>query len=272
MGPDRVPVRTRSRYPGLRRSRREGTAPQLAHTFPRRSTPAPVGQTSGTGLVTQSRAHLTRSALLQRAAEEFDRHGYVLATLTAISGKSDTTKGGLYFHFPTKEDLARAVIDEGFRRLEQACAQRMAAHSGALKTLIDFSYVLADHGRDDPMLRAAFRLLVEIGDYRGGGPPSIFETWILHCRNLILAASQEGDLRAGIAPDELAEVLVEMAYGARVLAVATGAADSPAHRVTAGWSLLLPALTEPAAAVYFRQFAARRSLTTSPRGTESTGS
>ncbi|ELB88219.1 TetR family transcriptional regulator [Rhodococcus wratislaviensis IFP 2016] len=225
--------------------------------------------------MTQRRAHLTRSALLQRAAEEFDRHGYVLATLNAISGKSSTTKGGLYFHFPTKEDLARAVIDEGFRRFERACAQRMAMHSRALETLIDLSYVLADHGRDDPVLRAAFRLLFEIGDYRGGGggAPSIFETWTLHCRNLIRRAGVEGDLRAGIEPDELAEVLVEMAYGARVLAAATGTLDCPTHRITAGWTLLLPALTEPAAETYFRQFAARRTSTTvSPRGMEPTAS
>ncbi|WP_054247526.1 ScbR family autoregulator-binding transcription factor [Rhodococcus opacus] len=224
--------------------------------------------------MTQRRAHLTRSALLQRAAEEFDRHGYVLATLNSISGKSSTTKGGLYFHFPTKEDLARAVIDEGFRRFERACAQRMATHFRALETLIDLSYVLAAYGRDDPLLRAAFRLLFEIGDYRGSREaPSIFETWTLHCRNLILAAGEEGDLRAGIDPDELAEVLVEMAYGARVLAAATGALDSPTHRITAGWALLLPTLTEPAAATYFRQFAGRRTPTTlSPRGMEPTAS
>ena len=224
--------------------------------------------------MTQRRAHLTRSALLQRAAEEFDCHGYVHATLNAISGKSYTTKGGLFFHFPTKEHLARAVIDEGFRRFERACAQRMATHSRALETLIDLSYVLADYGRDDPLVRAAFRLLFEIGDYRGDrAAPSIFETWTLHCRNLALRAGEEGDLRVGIDPDELAEVLVEMAFGARVLVTATGALDSPTHRVTTGWTLLLPTLTDPAAETYFRQFAARRTSTTvSPRGMEPTAS
>ncbi|MDT2009992.1 TetR/AcrR family transcriptional regulator [Rhodococcus opacus] len=223
--------------------------------------------------ITQMRARLTRNELLQRAAEEFDRHGYVHATVDAISGHSRTTKGCLYFHFTSKEALARGVIDEGFARFERACAQRLTMHTRAFEALIALSHVLADYGRDDPTLRAAFRLLFEIGDYRGGGEaPTVFEAWTLQCRNLVRRALEEGDLRAGTDPDALAEVLVEMAYGARVLAAATGALDDLPRRVTAAWRRLLPTLVNPDAETYFLQFAERRTPTDPRRGGQPTSS
>ncbi|MDJ0419801.1 TetR family transcriptional regulator [Rhodococcus opacus] len=50
----------------------------------------------------QRRAQLTRTTILARAAEQFDRHGYTHAALHEIAGVSHATKGGLYFHFRSK--------------------------------------------------------------------------------------------------------------------------------------------------------------------------
>lgn len=64
----------------------------------------------------QKRAIATRQAVLVAAAEVFNRMGYVNAGLQEIISESGVTKGSLYFHFSSKEQLARAVIDEGCAR------------------------------------------------------------------------------------------------------------------------------------------------------------
>src|SRR5919205_820960 len=64
----------------------------------------------------QLRARATRLATLTAAAEHFARHGYHATSLDSVLADSGGTKGALYFHFASKEALARAVIAEMLRR------------------------------------------------------------------------------------------------------------------------------------------------------------
>ncbi|UZG59622.1 TetR/AcrR family transcriptional regulator [Rhodococcus opacus] len=195
--------------------------------------------------------------MLHRAGEEFAEHGYVHTTLRSITDASRATRGSLYFHFASKQNLARAVIDEGLARFQSACAQPLRAHNRAVEALIEFTYALAGYGHGDPAIRAAFRLVLEIGDYRGTDRLSIFDTWTAQCRHLLNQAIAEGDLHEDADPYELGPLLVQIAYGVR-LQTTDKATDLLPHPMTVAWQLLLPALTDPANAQYLRQFAARR--------------
>src|SRR5919205_2789724 len=64
----------------------------------------------------QLRAQATRLAILTAAAEHFARHGYHATSLERVLADSGGTKGALYFHFASKEALARAVIAEMVQR------------------------------------------------------------------------------------------------------------------------------------------------------------
>nr|WP_271211686.1 ScbR family autoregulator-binding transcription factor [Rhodococcus wratislaviensis] len=209
-------------------------------------------------VVMQKRAQITRDTVLQHAAREFASQGYVHATLNGIIGSSGTTKGALHFHFSSKETLARAVIDEGLTRFERTYAQRIESHSRAFELLIEISYAMAGYGRDDHVIRAAFRLVTEIGDYRGGSRTVAFDNWITTCRELARRALTEGDLRDDSDPDELGLLLVHMAYGIRLLSEASENPDHLLEGIATSWQLLLPALVDAPKEEYFRQFAARR--------------
>jgi AcrR family transcriptional regulator len=200
--------------------------------------------------------------VVHRAAEEFVRHGYTDATVQDIVDGVGVTKGGIYCHFKSKEQLARAVIDAGFTRLDQICAERMNTHTSAAEALIEFTYALAaDHS--DPVIAAAFRLVLEIGDYRGTAPAPVFDGWAQTCRDLVRRADAEGDFRGDVDPDELALFLVEAAYSVR-LQVLPGHAAGSAQQIPVMWRLLLPGLTDPATGRYLCQFAARRTRPTDP--------
>ena len=58
----------------------------------------------------QERARRTRAAIIRSAAVEFGKSGYAAASLNRILEGSRATKGAMYFHFDSKEDLARAVL------------------------------------------------------------------------------------------------------------------------------------------------------------------
>ena len=60
----------------------------------------------------QERAIRTRQVILEAAGAVFDEHGYAATTISMVLERAAVTKGALYFHFPSKESLAQAVLDE----------------------------------------------------------------------------------------------------------------------------------------------------------------
>jgi TetR/AcrR family transcriptional repressor of nem operon len=54
----------------------------------------------------------TRESLLDAAAQEIHQHGFQAASLKRILENTGFTKGALYHHFPTKQALGYAVVEE----------------------------------------------------------------------------------------------------------------------------------------------------------------
>jgi AcrR family transcriptional regulator len=54
----------------------------------------------------------TRRALLDAAAQAFEERGFAEASLDDIAGAARLTKGALYHHFASKQELFRAVFEE----------------------------------------------------------------------------------------------------------------------------------------------------------------
>ncbi len=54
----------------------------------------------------------TRERLLDAAMQEIHLHGFQAASLSRILENTGLTKGALYHHFPTKQALGYAVVDE----------------------------------------------------------------------------------------------------------------------------------------------------------------
>ncbi|MEU1409958.1 helix-turn-helix domain-containing protein, partial [Streptomyces sp. NPDC005728] len=61
-------------------------------------------------MVLQERAVRTRRAILVAAAGVFAEVGFEAATIAEILQRAGVTKGALYFHFASKQELAQAVL------------------------------------------------------------------------------------------------------------------------------------------------------------------
>jgi TetR/AcrR family fatty acid metabolism transcriptional regulator len=74
----------------------------------------------------------TRERILAAALEVFAGKGYHRALVDDIVRASGTSKGAVYHHFPTKEALFLALVDEFAQRLALAVATAISRRQGAL--------------------------------------------------------------------------------------------------------------------------------------------
>ncbi|MDG4668517.1 TetR/AcrR family transcriptional regulator [Mycobacterium sp. 236(2023)] len=75
----------------------------------------------------ERRLEQTRSVLLDAAEEVFAEKGFTPATLDDIARTAGYTKGAIYKHFTTKEDLFLAVSDRYWRRYFDNFAEVMSS-------------------------------------------------------------------------------------------------------------------------------------------------
>ncbi len=80
----------------------------------------------------ESSRSATRERILDAALEVFAGKGYHRALVDDIVRASGTSKGAVYHHFPTKEALFLALVDEFAERLAAAVSSAIAGRQGAL--------------------------------------------------------------------------------------------------------------------------------------------
>ncbi|MEU0086105.1 ScbR family autoregulator-binding transcription factor [Streptomyces sp. NPDC006274] len=186
----------------------------------------------------QERAERTREALLRAAAETFDESGYAGAGLNRILARAGVTTGAMYFHFKSKEDLARAVI------VEQAAELDFPRDHAGLQQLLDMCQYLAVEMQDNVLFRAGVRLAVEqneaeLLDY------SIYDWWADQFREQLVKAREKGQLLPDVDEAAFAQVLVGAYTGTQIMArLSSGRADLP-ERIGTMWRCLLPAIAPP---------------------------
>jgi AcrR family transcriptional regulator len=73
------------------------------------------------------KSDVTRTRILDAAAEVFRDKGYPGARLSDIADLADTQAGSLYYHFDSKEQLAEEVLAIGVDRISLAVAAATAA-------------------------------------------------------------------------------------------------------------------------------------------------
>ena len=185
------------------------------------------------------RAARTRETILDAAAEVFDRNGYPGAGLAEILDTAGVTKGALYFHFASKEELARAII------ADQVIADAAPDTDGpALQHLIDLTFRIGQRLIRNVRARAAVRLAIEHASFT---VPLVepYVEWIRIVRALLTRAGENGELRPGVDPDQVAHLLVGAFTGVQLTSeVLTGRKDL-SQRLTEMWAALLPGLVTP---------------------------
>ncbi|MEU9164178.1 ScbR family autoregulator-binding transcription factor [Streptomyces sp. NPDC048424] len=197
----------------------------------------------------QERSERTRRRLVHAAAEMFHRNGYASATLGEIAGAAGVTKGALYFHFASKDELAEAVQQRGYTLLHDEVRALRESGASPLQALIDITHWLAAALYEDPAIPASFRITKECGAGPRGpvGAQSVVvdfhAAWISAVCTLLRLARDAGELPAADRAWEGAEALVAaVACGIEVLSGTGMPYRELQRKVAALWALLLPGL------------------------------
>ncbi len=165
----------------------------------------------------------TRELLLQAAFREVHRSGFQSTGINTILAATNVTKGALYYHFPTKEALGYAIVEEIIAKLvRDRWLHPMLSHGkkpvdiliGIVRRLpvqpedIRWSCPLLNLAQEMSPLDERFRKRLE----------RLFLSWQEGVAALLRKGQSQRTVRRDLNPDEVASFLVAMVEGYASLA------------------------------------------------------
>jgi len=143
----------------------------------------------------------TRSRILEAALERFASQGYHATKVADIVDSSRTSKGAVYFHFPSKQDIFLGLVDQFAGLLEGRVQEALAVDKSGVERVEAALTVVMD-------TFTRYRRLAKIFLIQAAGLGQEFETKRLEIHRRFIAliqdqleqALREGDL-AGIDPE-----------------------------------------------------------------------
>jgi AcrR family transcriptional regulator len=189
-------------------------------------------------MLKQQRAIRTRQTILTAAAKIFEERGYRAATITDILSAAGVTKGALYFHFSSKEELAQGILREQDQWLP------IPDRASKIQQIVDTVLLHAYRLQHDPMVRAGVRLALDqqAGEVDRRGP---FTHWGDIIRELLEKAKAQGELLPHVSSSETADVLVASFAGIQAMSQVMSDYQDLLARVNALLRHLLPSVVLP---------------------------
>lgn len=192
----------------------------------------------------QERATRTRQAILVAAGEVFDEVGYEAATISEILKRSGVTKGALYFHFSSKQELAQQVLGEQVSSFPEVPERDLVLQRSLDEALL-MAHLLQREG-GDAIVRGGVRLTVDQGAPADSlDRLSPMRGWVERNVQMLEKAKAAGELLPHVDLQAAARLLVGAFTGVQVMSnIMTGRTDMP-ERVVDLYRHLLPSIAVP---------------------------
>jgi AcrR family transcriptional regulator len=187
----------------------------------------------------QARAIQTRRVILEAAGAVFDEFGYESATIAEILARAGVTKGALYFHFASKEELARGVLGEALT------TEGVLPQESRLQEWVDVGMVLAHRLPREPLLSASIRLSADrrARDLFG----TSWSGWIDFIAQQLVEAKEAGELLPHVDARQTATLFVSAWTGVEIVSTALDDGDTLESKIATLYDYFLPAIAVPGA-------------------------
>lgn len=184
-------------------------------------------------------AERSRERLLDAAAEEFWLHGFAGCRIQDVLDRAEMTKGGLYHHFTTKQELADALFLSDGDCWAQA-AQRVASKGvrGLAAVRLYISELVVTMAGN---VRA--RALVRIGNELAVDGQGALEQWRAFFMRCLQQSIADGEIADDVALYDLATTLADCVLGVVALPESLATTESSEARATRLWTLVGPGLS-----------------------------
>ncbi|MEM1139439.1 MAG: helix-turn-helix domain-containing protein [Pseudomonadota bacterium] len=97
------------------------------------------------------RREKTRAAALAAARRLFGDRGFQAVSMDELAREAAIAKGGLYHHFPTKEDLFEAVLRETSATIATTIAERVSLEGAAVDAVLEGIRIFMDACGERPV-------------------------------------------------------------------------------------------------------------------------
>ncbi|HZQ32395.1 MAG TPA: ScbR family autoregulator-binding transcription factor [Mycobacterium sp.] len=210
-------------------------------------------------MVRQARSEVTRRKIIDAAVDLFTDSGYGTTGLGDIIDRVGVTKGALYYHFDSKESLARAIIADGGAALGDAFAGISSTPAPALENMIHGVFVVASLVRTDKLAATAVHLSRALGEFTEAAAGA-YGLWVQTLAAQAIQAQQQGDVRDDVDTAAIAEVILAALLGVELMSHAASGGTDLIPRLTRAWEVLLPTIATDQALPYFREYLGRESM------------
>jgi TetR/AcrR family transcriptional repressor of nem operon len=169
--------------------------------------------------IDMSKGTETRKRIIAKAAPLFNRKGFEGCSMQDIVEVAGLEKGSLYGHFPNKEALAVAAFEYAWG---ETCADRMAKMD-TVTNAIEKLKIHADNAMSFPAFPGGCPLMNTITDNDDGNPAlkrtarDALKKWRLYLESIVKDGQSRKEIRAEIAPEEVAALIISLLEGALAL-------------------------------------------------------
>ena len=198
----------------------------------------------------QERAVRTREAVLTAAGMAFAESGFLGTSMADIFARAGVTKGALYFHFASKEELANAVIAGEEEAASQIVKDVLSTDAPPLQKAIDITFRWAMEIQSNPIARAGVRLIIEQGTYTEPMREPYLQ-WADIMVDLLGSAQERGELERTVDTKGMAEFVVSAFTGAQIVSQVISAHEDLVRRIQVMWQLLLKGMLPPSSPLVF---------------------
>ncbi|MGC7151731.1 TetR family transcriptional regulator [Paenarthrobacter ureafaciens] len=196
-------------------------------------------------MVLQDRAKATRGAIIVGAAQVFEQHGFGTASISLVAEAAQVTKGALYFHFKSKDELAKAVLEEQHAIALAAGEIILAEKAPALETMIQLCGAFGALLAEDLVMRAGIRLTLEASAFNQDVRKP-YEDWIATMGHLAGQAIEEGHIKPSVDPATLSRYIVASFTGVQMVSNVLTGREDVMMRIQQMWEILLSGIIHSA--------------------------
>lgn len=193
---------------------------------------------------TQERALATRAAVIAGAATVFNARGYANASLDVIAEEAGVTRGAMYFHFHSKDEIANAVIDEQHRVARVAAGKALAEAGTAVEGMLRMCASLAHQLTTDTIVSAGIRLTTD-GTATELSAANPYLEWMDSFETLVALGQEQGDLLEHLDPQRVSAFIIPSYTGVQLVSDTLHDRHDLHDRIRDMWELLLPAMVRP---------------------------
>lgn len=203
---------------------------------------------------TQARASATRQKIIDAAVELFTDHGYAETGLNDITEQAQCTTGAFYYHFGSKEELAKAIIQQGWPKAWEVFARCTSSPTPGLENVIVMTFALSDLMKRDKCVWISNHLNQALGQLSEEGRNG-FRHRASVMVDGIAGSIRRSDIRDEITFESVGNMVWMIVHGCHLLSDAM--MDDVFRRLAESWQILLRSIVPEASLAYFEKFLER---------------